>query len=478
MFSVGSRRSQLTWRPVALLVAGAFFMENLDGTIIVTATQRMARVFHVPVADLNITIAAYLLALGIFIPVSGWVADRFGARPTFAAAIVVFTLASGLCAISTSLGQLTAMRVLQGAGGAMMVPVGRLVVLRATTKDDLINAIAYLTWPALVAPVIAPVAGGVLTTYASWRWVFVVNVPLGIVAFFFALYLVPRSERDEHLRLDWLGFAMTAGCLAFIAGGLEIVTFGNVEWLAVIVALGAGGALAIASVQHLSRSRNPLLDLTAFNLPTFRVTNVGGSLFRMAIGAAPFLLPLLFQEGFGWDPVKASLVVVPIFVGNIAVKPLTTPVLRRWGFRTVLVTSGLVAGATLGLCATFTFGVPVALEVVVLLGSGVFRSIGFTAYNTIVFADVTTEQISNANTVTSAIQQLTMGFGVAVGGLALHAGAPIDHLLGASGRGAEPFAVAFLLIAALPLFGALECARLPHKAGSVLTAPPRGAPPD
>ena len=471
------RLSQPAWGPLALLVAGAFFMENLDGTIIVTATQRMARAFQVPVADLNVTIAAYLLALGAFIPVSGWVAERFGARRTFATAIAVFTVASALCAISGNLGQLTAVRVLQGAGGAMMVPVGRLVVLRATTKGELINAIAYLTWPALVAPVIAPIAGGLLTTYASWRWIFVVNVPLGFVAFLIALRLVPRSEPAQHVRLDWLGFALTAGGLALTAGGLEIVTFGSVSWLLVIATLFAGGVLTAASVRHLRRSNRPLLDLGVFSVPTFRVTNVGGSLFRMAIGAAPFLLPLLFEEGFGWSPVKASLVVVPIFVGNIGIKPLTTSILRRWGFRRVLITSGTAAAATLALCATFTLGVPFALAALVLLASGVSRSVGFTAYNTIVFADIGSDKMNNANTLTSTIQQLTMGFGVAVGGLALHAGAPIDHLLGATGRGAEPFAVAFLLIAALPVLGTLECAWLPRQAGSALTQLRRAAAP-
>jgi MFS family permease len=469
MASMWRRLFEPAWGPLALLVAGSFFMENLDGTIIVTATQRMAHAFEVPVADMNVTIAAYLLALGAFIPISGWVADRFGARWTFAAAIAVFTVASGLCALSGTLVELTATRVLQGAGGAMMVPVGRLVVLRATTKGDLINAIAYLTWPALVAPVIAPVVGGVLSTYASWRWIFVVNLPLGIMAFLVALRIVPGSERPHHFPLDWFGFALTAGGLALIAGGLEIVTFGNVSWIAVVATLLAGFVLTGASARHLRATRRPLLDLSVFKVPTFRVTNLGGSLFRMAIGAAPFLLPLLFEEGFGWSPVRASLVVVPIFVGNIGVKPFTTAILRRWGFRTVLLTSATAAAVTLALCATFTLGVPIAIVGVVLLASGVFRSVGFTAYNTIVFADIGSKEMNNANTLTSTVQQLTMGFGVAIGGLALHAGAPIDHLLGATGHGPEPFAVAFLLISALPLLGALESARLPGHAGSVLT---------
>ncbi|MHB1498115.1 MAG: MFS transporter, partial [Acidimicrobiales bacterium] len=201
--TIASSVPSRSWRALALLVAGAFFMENLDGTIIVTATDRMARSFHVPAADLNVTIAAYLLTLGVLIPVSGWVADRFGTRTVFATAITIFTTASALCALSTSLEELTATRVLQGLGGAMMVPVGRLVVLRASEKRDLIKAIAYLTWPALAAPVIAPAVGGVLTTYASWRWIFIINLPLGAIALYVTIRTVPNMREAERTALDW-----------------------------------------------------------------------------------------------------------------------------------------------------------------------------------------------------------------------------------------------------------------------------------
>jgi EmrB/QacA subfamily drug resistance transporter len=467
-------RPARSWRALALLVASAFFMENLDGTIVVTATQRMARSFRVPAADLNVTIAAYLLALGIFIPVSGWVADRFGARRTFATAIAVFTVSSALCAATSSLDQLTAMRVAQGLGGAMMVPVGRLVVLRATTKSDLINAIAYLTWPALAAPIIAPAVGGALTTYASWRWIFIVNIPLGVAAFAVALRIVPDVRATERVALDWAGFALTATGLAALVGGLELITYGGTAWVVIAVTLCVGAVLLGGAVFHLCRSAHPLLDLGLFRIPTFRVTNSGGSCFRMAIGAAPFLLPLLFQEVFGWNPFEAGLIVVPIFVGNIGVKPFTTWLLRRFGFRTVLVTAGSAVATTLGLCAAFRPGIPLAITVVILFASGISRSIGFTAYNTIVFADVPADEIGNANTLTSTVQQLSAGLGVAAGALALHAGAPIGRLLGVAGRGAEPFTVAFVLIALLALVAAVESAWLPGHAGLVLTGPRPG----
>jgi EmrB/QacA subfamily drug resistance transporter len=468
---VPSEPSPPAWRGLALLVAGAFFMENLDGTIISTAAPRMAQSFGVPSVELNVTITAYLLTLGVFIPVSGWIADRYGAQTIFAAAIATFTVASGLCATSTGLAELTGVRVLQGIGGAMMVPVGRLVVLRRTDKADLINAIAYLTWPALAAPVIAPALGGVLTTYASWRWIFVINLPLGVAAFLVTLRIVPNVRDLGRAALDWWGFVLTGAGLATFVYGLEVVTDGKVAWVRFGVAVAAGAVLITLAVAHLQRSAHPLLDLRVFRIPTFRVTNAGGTFFRMAIGAAPFLLPLMFQDGFGWSPVKSGLVVIAVFVGNIGIKPFTTPILRRFGFRTVLVGSGTAAAVTLALCATFTATSPLPLMIADLVASGVFRSIGFTAYNTIVFADVAPAEMSNANTLTSTIQQLTMGLGVAVGAVALQVGTHILGLSAAANAGRRPFAVAFLLIAALPLLAVIESARLERRAGAAIAAP-------
>jgi EmrB/QacA subfamily drug resistance transporter len=440
-------------------------MENLDGTIIVTATERMARSFGVPAADLNITIAAYLLTLGVFIPASGWMADRFGARTVFAGAIGLFTTASALCALSTSLGELTATRVLQGLGGAMMVPVGRLVVLRAADKRDLIKAVAYLTWPALAAPVIAPALGGVLTAYASWRWIFIVNIPLGAVALLVALRTVPNSKSADKPALDWLGFLLSGAGTLSLVGGIEAATDG-VTWPAALATTAVGVALLMAAVRHLRRSAQPLVDLRLFSLPTFRVTNLGGSCFRMAVGAAPFLLPLLFEEAFRWNAFKAGLSVVPLFVGNIGVKPVTTPVLHRFKFRTVLITSCTAVSATFVLFATFTATTPLLLVATVLVCSGAFRSVGFSAFNTIVFADVPAEQMSGANTLTSTVQQLTMGLGVAIGALALSVG---SRLAGAGGTGHGPFVVAFCLLACLPLLAAAESASLERHAGAQLT---------
>jgi EmrB/QacA subfamily drug resistance transporter len=452
-------------------------MENLDGTIIATAAPRMARSFGVPSVELNIVITAYLLALGVFIPVSGWIADRFGARLVFSGALAVFTVSSGLCALSVNLGELTVARVLQGMGGAMMVPVGRLVVLRAASKADIIRVVAYLTWPGLVAPVVAPALGGALVTYASWRWIFVLNLPLGLIALLVAVRIVPKLRPGRPAGLDWQGFALTGAGLGAFVYGLELVTDGNVSWAFIGAAIGAGTILLWWAVSHLRNSAHPLLDLDVLRVPTFRAASLGGSFFRMAISAAPFLLALMFQNGFGWNPLRSGLLVLAVFAGNIAIKPFTTLILHRFGFRTVIMTSAAAVGLTLGLCASLTAGTPLVLIVVVLVVSGVFRSIGFTAYNTIVFADVEPEGMGNANTLSSTIQQLSVGLGVAVGALALRAGVPLDHLVGAASTGVGPFDAAFLLLAAVALLAGAEAMLLAPQAGSAISvARPDGDP--
>jgi EmrB/QacA subfamily drug resistance transporter len=450
-------------------VAGAFFMENLDGTIIATAAPKMAQSFDVAPVELNVVITAYLLTLAVLIPVSGWVADRVGARTVFAVAIVVFTAASGLCALSTGLHELTATRVLQGAGGAMMVPVGRLVVLRSTDRADLIDAIAYLTWPALAAPLVAPALGGALATYASWRWIFVINLPLGLVALIVALRIVPNVRETSSTPLDWAGFALTGVGLGALVLGLEPLTGSHVSWSTVTVLLTVSvGSLALA-VRHLRRSRHPLLNLAYLRIPTFRLAMLGGSLFRLAIGAVPFLLPLMFQTEFGWSPVKSGLVVIAVFCGNIVVKPLTGPLLRRYGFRTLLLATGAASSVTLALCALVTASTPLVLVVPLLFVSGALRSVGFTAYNTIAFADVAPIEMGQANTLAATTQQLTMGLGVALGALAVRAGGPVSSLIGVSRTGHGPFAVAFVLIGVVAGLAVIDTALVPTGSGSALT---------
>ncbi|RLQ83948.1 MFS transporter [Mycetocola zhadangensis] len=462
-------RSATLNRPLALLVAATFFMENLDGTIIQTAAPVMALDLGVRAVDINIAMTAYLLTLAIGIPVSGWLADRFGTRRIFTLAIVIFTVASALCALSTTLPMLVAMRVLQGIGGAMMVPVGRLAVLRAIDKRDLLDAMAYLTWPALLAPVLAPVIGGVLADTVGWQWIFLINIPIGVIAFIAALRLVPVVERIERHGLDWAGFVLVGVALAALVLGMEQLGSGSTDWVS------AGGLLALAvvtgvgAVLRLRRAAHPLLDLSALRIHTFRVGNVGGGLYRLLIGAAPFLFVLMFQSGFGWSASQAGLLVMAVFAGNVVIKPATSPLIRRFGFRAVIVWSNLCGAVVFALCACVDSSTPIVIIAILLFLSGVFRSIGFSGYNSVQFADVPSSLTSGANTLASTLQQVAVGLGIAVAALIVRATSAGAALVD-PGSAELGYRWAFAVLAVLLLVPAIEAWRMSTHAGAEVAA--------
>jgi EmrB/QacA subfamily drug resistance transporter len=449
-------------RWLALLVAGAFFMEILDATVIAPAAPHIAEDLRVAAVSINVAITAYVLTLAVLIPISGWLTERFGARRIFTLAIVVFTLASAGCAAATSLPMLVATRVLQGVGGAMMVPVGRLVVIRTTEKTDLVRAIAYLTWPALVAPLIAPALGGVLSTYASWRWIFLINVPLGLIALPLALRLVPEVRSDDAGRLDVRGFLLAACGIAALVFGLEGVAATRPRWSLTFSALVLAAAALTATILHLMRAERPLVDLRILAVRTYRVTAFGGSVFRAVITAIPFLLPLFFQLGFGWSAAHAGLLVIALFAGNIGIKPATTPLMRRFGMRTVMFGSVLASAACLVGIAWLQPTTPLLLLLGLLALSGVFRSVGFTTYNTVAFADVPQPRMTSANTLMSTVQELGGGLGVAAGALLVRLGA------GVGADGDAPYRFAFVLLALLLAVPAVEAFLLPREAGNVV----------
>ena len=344
----------------------------------------------------------------------------------FLSAIVVFTVASLLCSTSTSLGELAAFRVLQGAGAAMMTPVGRLSVLARTAKSDLMRMISYIVWPALLAPVIAPLAGGVITTYGSWRWIFLINVPLGVVAFVVAVRIVPAVPPSAPPPLDLAGVALTAlglGGLAYAAG---LISQNATPW-ALVAAVGLPALLALAlAIRHLLRAENPLVDLRTLRIATFRVSVGSGALSTMAIAAVPFMLALLFQNVFGWSPVKSGAVVLFVFVGNIGIKPATSFIVSRWGFRRVLLAACLTLSASMVGAAFFTSATPIALIALTAVVSGIGRSIGGTSYNTLSYVDVPEATMPHANTLVATTQQLAAGLGVAAATLALRLGGTLD----------------------------------------------------
>ncbi len=448
-------------RLVALVVAATFFMEYLDGTVIVTALPAMSADFARPVVVLSIGVTAYLLTLAVFIPLSGWVADRFGTRDVFTAAIVVFTAGSILCGGCSSLGPFVAARIVQGLGGAMMVPVGRLAVLRTTEKSALTSAIALITWPALAAPLLGPPIGGFLTTYASWRWIFFLNVPVGVVAIILARHLVPNLRSEQRRRFDVPGFLLSGLALALIMEGAELVAGQGPVWSGpAMLAVGAGlGALA---VRHGLRAPQPMLNMAPLAVQTFRVTVTAGTIFRISIGTIPFLLPLLFQLGFGMDAADAGVLVMATALGNISIKPLTTAILRRWGFRTVAVATGLLGAVVLVAFARLHPGTPLWWMLPLLFVGGVARSMQFTVIGTLSFADVAPAAMSSASTLASVSMQLANGLGVAIAAAILHLAA-VHH--GGAPNLAD-FHVTFLLVAALTLCGVPSFLRLPHTAGA------------
>jgi predicted MFS family arabinose efflux permease len=461
--SVGpSGHSGALSRPTALLVAGAMFMELLDGTALTTAAPRVAAAFGVSSVAMAVPISAYLVTVAAFIPLGGWVVDRFGGRRTFAVAVLVFTAASALCALAPSPAVLDAARVVQGIGGALMVPVGRLVVLRGIRREEVIRAIAFLTWPALAAPLFGPLVGGLLATYASWRWIFLLNVPLGVIALCF-IRAIPAERGAGRRRLDVRGWCLTAVCLGSLTAGASIAAIPGAAPLSVAACLLATIVTGALAVRRLLTAEQPLLRLDALRIRTFRFAHAGGSVYRIAINAIAFLVPLLFVDAFGWTPAHAGEAFVALYAGNLGVKPMTTPLLRRLGFRTVIVGATLGAITTTSLIATLSRNTPIVLIVALLVAGGAFRSIGFTVYNTVAFADIDAANLADANTLSSAIQQLAIGLGAAAGALAIR----LSQALGA--RDANQ--AAFLIVAAALLIPAADALLLPRDVGSALTRP-------
>jgi EmrB/QacA subfamily drug resistance transporter len=466
---------------IALTVACALLMENLDGTVIATALPQIAQSFDVSPVQLSLAITSYLLSVAIFIPASGWMADRFGARTIFRAAIAVFMLGSILCGLSDNIAELTGSRILQGVGGAMMVPIGRLVLLRNVTKADMVRAMSYLTVPALLGPVLGPPVGGFIVTYASWRWIFFLNVPIGILGLVLVSILIENQKEPETPAFDVAGFALAAIGLVGTMSGFEAIGRGGLPLGVALVLVAIGFAAVILYVRHASRHPNPILDLLLFRVPTFAIAVGGGSLFRVGIGALPFLLPLLLQLGFGMTAFASGMLTFASAVGSLAMKMTARAILRRWGFRKVMVANALISGAFMLTYAAFRPGIPSSVILVLLLAGGFFRSLQFTSTNTLAFADVPPTRISRATSLTSTAQQLSLSMGVALGATLLHL-TLLWH--GTSDLTADDFWPAFVAVALLSGASVFVYARLAHDAGAEVsgrmiaapTAPvPKGA---
>ncbi|MCM2219340.1 MFS transporter [Klebsiella pneumoniae] len=461
-----SSRDERAFSAPALLVAGAFFMEFLDGTVIATALPDMARDFGVTAVELNIGISAYLITLAVLIPASGWIADRFGARAIFTLALAIFTLASVFCGLSTEVHIFVAMRILQGVGGALMVPVGRLAVLRTTPKHELIKAIATLTWPALVAPIIGPPLGGFITRYASWHWIFFINVPLGLAAIILSLRIIPDIRETERRSFDLSGFITTSVAMVSLVTAMERLGDRQPQIWPTLALAALGFGCLLYSIRHFRRAAAPMVRLDALQVPTFRVTMYGGSLFRASISAVPFLLPLLFQVGFGMDPFHSGLLVLAVFVGNLTIKPATTPLIRWLGFRRLLLINGALNVCSLLACALLTPQTPVWAIMLILYLGGVFRSIQFTGVSTLAFADVPAAQMSDANTLFSTASQLAVGLGITLGAIGIRLGEQVGDWLHLTELPGISFRLSFVFIALICLVGMIDSLHLAKTAGS------------
>mgnify|MGYP001236169834 CR=1 FL=1 len=458
-------RSALGKNIVPLIVATGLFMENLDATVLATSLPAIARDLGVNPIHLKLALTTYLLALAVFIPASGWLADRLGAKRVFRAAIVVFAVGSIACALSTSLATLVAARILQGIGGAMMVPVGRLIVWRAVPKAEVIGAVAWLTIPALVGPVLGPPLGGFITTYFNWRWIFWINVPVAVLGVIFVTRFIPHLREAEPRNFDMTGFLLIGPGLSLFLSGLTLMGTDIVAERAAWAIVAVGTALLAAYVWHAGRTSAPLIELRLLHIGTFRAAVLGGFLFRVGIGASPFLLPLLFQAGFGMTAFQSGMLTFATGVGAIVMKTQVAKVLRRFGYRRVLVANAAIAALFMALPAVFTVETPALLILAIFLVGGLSRSLQFTSLNTLAYADMPDDKLSSATSFSAVLQEISRAAGVAVAAFGLELMYRID---GGGPLDAQHFPAVFMLIAALALASAIFFWRLPKDSGAAL----------
>ena len=433
-------------RLIPLIIASALFMENMDSTVIATSLPAMARDLGTDPIILKLAFTTYLLSLTVFIPISGWCADRFGARNIFRAAIVVFTLASIACGLSHTLGWLVASRGLQGLGGAMMVPVGRIILLRSTPKSELVDAMAWLTIPALLGPLMGPPVGGFITTYFDWRWVFWINVPFGIAAVAFATLRMPVIDAPPPPPLDATGFFLSGVGLSLSVFGMTVVGRDLFPLWLPFALMAAGGLVIAAYILHARRVAEPILDLRLLRLETFRAGVMGGSVFRIGVGAIPFLLPLMLQLGFGLTPFHSGMLTCAAALGAITMKFGAARLIRGFGFRRLLLINGAASSLIIASYGLLTPATPYVLLVSLLLVGGFLRSLQFTALNALSYSDIAHAEMSAATSLYTVAQQLSLSMGVALAAFILEV---TQFARGDVAITAADFSVAFFVVAAV-----------------------------
>ncbi|MDE3175657.1 MAG: MFS transporter [Pseudomonadota bacterium] len=459
----------------ALIIATALFMENMDGTVLATSLPAIAADLRQDPIVLKLALTSYMLTLAVFIPASGWVADKLGARTVFCTAIIVFTLGSLLCGASTSLPTLIGARVFQGLGGAMMVPVGRLVLLRSVPKSQMVDSLAYLTVPALIGPVVGPPLGGFITTYFHWRWIFWINAPIGLLGVALTLRFIENVRERDVAAFDTRGFLLSGPGLLSLVFGMTVIGRGVAPAYAPAALIVAGALLLALYVRHARRTPDAILDLGLLRAPTFFAGVVGGFLFRIGIGAIPFLMPLLLQIGFGLSPFQSGSLTFAAAAGAMAMKLTAARLIKRFGFRNILIANAAISAGFLAAYGLIGAQTPHALIFLGLLVGGFFRSLEFTALNAIGYADVSQARMSRATSFASVSQQMAQAVGVAVAAASVQSLQWAFHDPVLTPRDMQG---SFFVVAAITLVSTLIFVRLDRDAGAEVSGRAlRGAPP-
>jgi EmrB/QacA subfamily drug resistance transporter len=454
------------FRTIALIVGAAMFMEQLDGTVLATALPSMARELGVSAPSLSIALTSYLISLAIFIPVSGRIADRFGARTVFRSAIVIFLLGSISCANAPNVAFLVVARFFEGVGGALMMPVGRLVLMRSVEKRDLIQATSWVLIPAVVGPILGPPVGGFIVTYLhSWRWIFYINVPIGLIGIVLVSIFIANSRGEVPEKTDFKGIFLSSLSLGLFLFGFELISHDGQARLALSF-LAIGGLLGALYIYHARTARDPILDISLMKIPTFGTSVIAGAITRLTQGAHPYLLPLMMQLGFGLSALQSGLMTLATALGSIAAKPVAPTLLRRFGFRDTLMVNGIFASAGYAVCGLFRPGWPLPVMFGIMICSGFFMSIQFTGFNTIAYDEVNQQRMGAATSFYTTFQQLMLSMGICAGAAALQ-GAMV--LRGHHAPQFPDFTAAFWTVAAVSLTATIWNRRFSHEAGTEIS---------
>jgi EmrB/QacA subfamily drug resistance transporter len=465
---IATTPSPMAARMAIVAVASALFMQAIDSTALSTALPTLARAFGTNPIHLKLCLTAYILALAVFVPASGWAADRFGARRIFIGAMGVFLAGSVFCALSHSLTQLVMARIVQGAGGAMMTPVGRIIVVGSHPREELVKAMIWLTTPAMLGPVIGPPLSGLILSLASWPWIFYINVPVGLLGMLAVLRFVPRRRQPHPGKFDTVGFLLVATAICAAMIGADSVGQDLLPVWAQLCAWGIAAASGAAYLRHAKHRLRPVLDLTLLRIRTLRVNQTGASTMRMTIGATPFLLPLLLQGGLGWTPLKAGLVTMATALGQLGARIGAQTFLQKFGFRTMLIATSLAGGVTMLAAGFLRPATPIAVVIGVLAVTGFLRANNLTAAGALAFADIPDAQVSSASSLTSVVQQLAQALGITLAGLMLHISQQLTAPQGIAPLSPENFILPFGVVGLATMAGIVSYLPLPKNAGANL----------